>query len=83
MNSPRANLAHALEATFGASRVLSDPAALASYAVDEIIPSAVAIPASAEEVAEIVRFAALEKLTLIPSGARTITRARPDVSEKR
>ena len=71
MNSPRANLAPALEATLGGSRVLSDPASLASYAVDEIIPSVVAIPASAEEVAEIVRFAALEKLSLIPSGART------------
>jgi len=71
MNSPRANLVRALEATLGGSRVLSDPAALASYAVDEIIPSVVAIPASAEEVAEIVRFAALERLVLIPSGART------------
>ena len=71
MNSPRANLAPALEATLGGSRVLSDPAALASYAVDEIIPSIVALPTSAEEVAEIVRFAALEKLALIPSGART------------
>jgi FAD/FMN-containing dehydrogenase len=71
MNSPRANLAPALEATLGGSRVLSDPAALASYAVDEIIPSAVALPACAEEVAEIVRFAALEKLALIPCGART------------
>jgi glycolate oxidase FAD binding subunit len=65
------NLAPALEAILGASRVLSDPAARASYAVDEIIPSAVAIPASADQVAEIVRFAALEKLALIPCGART------------
>jgi glycolate oxidase FAD binding subunit len=65
------NLAPALEAILGTSCVLSDPAARASYAVDEIIPSAVAIPASAEQVAEIVRFAALEKLALIPCGART------------
>jgi glycolate oxidase FAD binding subunit len=65
------NLAPALEAILGASRVLYDPAARASYSVDEIIPSAVAIPASAEQVAEIVRFAALEKLALIPCGART------------
>jgi len=34
-----------------------DPAARATSPVDEIIPSAVAIPASAEQVAEIVRFA--------------------------
>src|SRR5467141_3225959 len=71
MNSPRANLVRALEATLGGSRVLSDPAALASYAVDEIIPSVVAIPSSPEQAAEIVRFAALENLALIPSGART------------
>ncbi len=71
MTSPSTNLAPALEAILGTSRVLSDAAARASYAVDEIIPSAVAKPASAEEVAEIVRFAALEKLALIPCGART------------
>jgi glycolate oxidase FAD binding subunit len=65
------NLAPALEAILGASRVLSDPAARASYGVYEIIPSAVARPSSPEEVAEIVRFAALEKLALIPCGGRT------------
>ena len=71
MTSPCTNLAPVLEAILGASHVLYDSAARASYAVDEIIPSAVAIPASAEQVAEIVRFAALEKLALIPCGART------------
>jgi glycolate oxidase FAD binding subunit len=55
----------------GASRVLTDAVSCANYAVDEIQPSAVAKPSSAEEVAEIVRFAALEKLTLIPCGNRT------------
>src|SRR5712692_1817981 len=65
------SLAPALEAILGASRVLSDAVARASYAVDEIIPSAVAQPTSPEEVVEIVRFAALEKLALIPCGART------------
>jgi glycolate dehydrogenase FAD-binding subunit len=58
----------ALEAILDASRVFSDPAACANYAVDEILPAVVAKPASAEEVAEIVRFAALEKLALIPCG---------------
>jgi glycolate oxidase FAD binding subunit len=65
------NLVPALESILGASRVLSDPATRAIYAVDEIIPSAVAKPASPEEAAEIVRFAAQENLALIPSGART------------
>jgi glycolate oxidase FAD binding subunit len=66
-----ANLAPALEALLGASRILSDPAACASYDVYGLIPSAIARPASPEEVAEIVRFAALEKLALTPCGART------------
>ena len=61
----------ALEAILGPSRVFSDPAACANYAVDEIQPAVVAKPASAEEVAEIVRFAVLKKLALIPCGNRT------------
>ena len=65
------SLAAALERILGPSHVLSDAAACASYAVDEIAPSAVAKPASAEAAAEIVRFAALEKLALIPCGNRT------------
>src|SRR2546426_2510183 len=36
-----------------------------------VLPSAVAKPASAEEVAAIVRFAALEKLAIVPCGNRT------------
>jgi glycolate oxidase FAD binding subunit len=65
------NLVPALEALLGPSSVLSDAAARASYAVDEIIPSVVAKPSSPEQAAELVRFAALENLALIPCGART------------
>ena len=65
------NLAPSLEAILGASRVVSDAAACSNYAVDKIIPTVVARPASAEQVAEIVRFAALEKLAVIPCGSRT------------
>jgi glycolate oxidase FAD binding subunit len=71
MTSPRTNLVPALQAILGASRVFSDPTACASYGVYGIVPSVVAEPSSSEEVAEIVRFAALEKLALIPCGART------------
>jgi glycolate oxidase FAD binding subunit len=71
MTSPCTNLAPALEAILGTSRVLSDFVARSNYAIDEIIPTVVAKPSSPEEVAEIVRFAALEDLSLIPSGART------------
>jgi glycolate oxidase FAD binding subunit len=71
MTNSSHSLAPALEAILGASRVLSDPSKCAAYAVDEIVPSAVAKPASAEGVAEIVRFASLEKLALVPCGNRT------------
>jgi len=71
MTKASTSLVPALETTLGASRVVSDPAACANYAVDEIIPSVVVKPTSPEEAAEIVRFAALENLALIPSGART------------
>jgi glycolate oxidase FAD binding subunit len=71
MTTTSADFTERLGAAIGASHVLSDLASRAAYAVDEIIPSAVAKPASAEQVAEVVRFAALEKLALIPCGNRT------------
>jgi glycolate oxidase FAD binding subunit len=66
-----ANFSSRLESAIGASRVTADAAVCAEYGVDGIIPAAVAKPASAEEAAEIVRFAALEKLALISCGNRT------------
>ena len=71
MTSAISNFASRLESAIGRSHVFSDPALCSEYVVDERTPSAVAKPASAEEVAEIVRFAALEKLSLIPCGHRT------------
>jgi glycolate oxidase FAD binding subunit len=66
-----ANLAARLESLIDSSRIVSDPTACAEYAVDEMQPAAIARPASAEEAAEIVRFAALENVALIPCGNRT------------
>jgi glycolate oxidase FAD binding subunit len=66
-----ANFASRLESALGASQVIADPAVCAEYAVDEILPAAIAKPASAEQVAELVRFATVEKLALIPCGNRT------------
>ena len=63
--------AHTLESILGSARVLADPSAVAPYAIHNLIPSTVARPSSPEEAAEIVRYAATEKLALIPSGART------------
>jgi FAD/FMN-containing dehydrogenase len=71
MTSPSTTLAARLESAIGPSHVAADPTVCAAYAVDELFPAAVAKPSSTEEVVEIVRFAALEKLALIPCGNRT------------
>jgi glycolate oxidase FAD binding subunit len=65
------NFATRLESAIGASRVFADPSVCLEYAVDEIAPAVATRPSTAEQAAEIVRFAALEKLALIPSGHRT------------
>lgn|GEM_PF-173115 len=65
------NVAARLQSAIGADHVIAEPASLAQYAVDEILPSAIAKPDSAHEVAEIVRFAFTENLAIIPCGNRT------------
>lgn len=55
----------------GSSNVIADPAQLSPYEIDGQRPSVVARPASSREVAEVVKFAALEKLAIVPMGART------------
>jgi glycolate oxidase FAD binding subunit len=71
MTQSSATRVHALQSILGPSRVLADPSGVAPYAIDELIPAVVAKPTSAQEAAEIVRFAATEKLAIIPCGART------------
>jgi glycolate oxidase FAD binding subunit len=71
MSSAISQFASRLESAIGASRVSADPSLCSEYVVDGMTPSAVAKPASAEQVAEVVRFAAIEKLSLIPCGHRT------------
>ena len=63
-----------LESAIGSSRVTGDAALCTKYAVDGMIPSVVASPASALQVAEIVRFAKAHKLAAIPFGNGTKTR---------
>jgi glycolate dehydrogenase FAD-binding subunit len=60
-----------LESVFGASHISIDPAVCAEYSIDGLSPLAVAKPVSAEHAAEILRFALLEKLAVIPCGNRT------------
>lgn len=64
-------LASRLGEVVGAGHVASDGVSLAAHEVDGRRPSAVLQPASAAEIAEIVRFAAAERLVLIPTGGRT------------
>lgn len=71
MTSASSNFAARLESAIGAPLVATDPAVCSQYAVDEVAPSVVAKPTSAEQVAEIVRFSVAEKLALIPCGHRT------------
>jgi len=71
MPNALSNLVPRLESAVGASQVVADPTVCMQYAIDEIIPSVVAKPASPEQVADVVRFAALEKLAIIPCGHRT------------
>src|SRR5271154_1858414 len=60
-----------LASIIDASRVHSDPAALARYVIDEVIPGAVVKPVTAEEVAEIARFAIAENLGIVAVGSRS------------
>jgi glycolate oxidase FAD binding subunit len=60
-----------LEEIVGRAHVLTDPGEIALRQVDGMRPSAVVQPAEVAEVAEIIRFAAAEKLALIACGGRT------------
>jgi glycolate oxidase FAD binding subunit len=60
-----------LASIVGPAHVISDSLELAAYEIDGKKPSSVVRPGSAEEVAEIVRFAAAEKLCILACGART------------
>src|SRR5260370_8854563 len=71
MNVSSTNIAARLESAIGSSRVATDAATCSNYSVDEVLPTAVAKPSSAEQAAEVVRFPAQENLTLIPTGTRT------------
>jgi glycolate oxidase FAD binding subunit len=59
-----------LESILGSERVFAREEA-ASYAVDGIVPQAVALPATVEEVAEVMRFAHREGAAVIPWGGGT------------
>ncbi|MGA7852326.1 MAG: hypothetical protein WCA15_03305, partial [Candidatus Acidiferrales bacterium] len=55
----------------GNANVVSDPTQLAEYGIGGKTPGAVVRPGLAAEVAEVVKFAAAEKLAIVACGART------------
>jgi glycolate oxidase FAD binding subunit len=71
MTQSSTSVAGALQSLLGSSRISADPSILAAYTIHKLTPAAAAKPTSAEEAAEVVRFAAAEKLALVPCGART------------
>jgi len=60
-----------LRGVAGGASVSTDSAQLEAFRVDGMQPAAVVRPATAEGVAEVVRFAAAEKLGVVPVGGRT------------
>jgi glycolate oxidase FAD binding subunit len=60
-----------LEGVIGASAVINAPDELVKYAICSRVPAVVLALNSAEEVVEIVKFAASERLAIVPCGART------------
>jgi len=66
-----ANLAAKLQSVLGATRVTATEEPLTSFALDGVSPAAIIQPTSAEEVAEVARFAASEKLAIVSCGSRS------------
>lgn len=71
MSQVAVSLASRLGEFVAAGRVLTDPASLAAYEVDGSHPSAALRPGSVAEIAEILRFASAERLSVIPVGGKT------------
>jgi glycolate oxidase FAD binding subunit len=70
--SPATSIVHSrLADLVGASRVATDPAQLLAYQIDGMNPSAALLPESIEQIPDIVKFAASEKMSVIASGRRT------------
>jgi len=66
-----ADIVTRLAEAIGSKRVVAAEEELATYAIETLVPSAIVRPASAEEAAEVVRFALAEKLAVLPLGSRS------------
>ncbi len=65
------DVAGRLAEAIGAKRIVAAEEELAAYAIGGLTPTAIARPASAEEAAEVVRFALVEKHAVLPLGSRS------------
>lgn len=64
-------LAARIAQRFGAGNVVASGAELAGYEVDGMRPAAAVFAQSAQEISDLLKFAAAEKLAVIPCGSRT------------
>ncbi len=55
----------------GSLNVIHDPEQLAAYEIDRMLPAAAVKPGSRDEISEVVKFCAAEKLAVVPCGARS------------
>jgi glycolate dehydrogenase FAD-binding subunit len=62
----------ALRGIVGDSGVIGDPDRCGGYAVDGRVPKMVVSPGTAEEIAEVVKYANSEKLSIVPRGGGTM-----------
>jgi len=69
MSARAASIGEALAGIAGSPHIIADPARLHAYRVSGKTPAIAVQPGADHEVTEIVRFAAKEKLALIPTGS--------------
>jgi glycolate dehydrogenase FAD-binding subunit len=71
MNATGATVGSRLADIVGPQHVITDPALLAAFAVDDKKPAVAVRPQSTAEISEVVKFAAKERLAVVATGART------------
>jgi len=71
MSRAAAGISSGLAGIVGPGNVEADPVQLSAFRIGASVPKAIVRPGSNQEIAEIVRLAAAEKLALVPVGART------------
>ena len=71
MSSVATGVSSGLSGIVGPGNLEADPVQLSAFRIGTSVPKAIVRPGSNQEIAEIVRLAAAEKLVLMPVGART------------